>query len=44
MESLESLVPYLPFIIVVVWGFYRMFARLIMRIFSSKATESDSES
>lgn len=36
MESLESLVPYLPFIIVVAWGFYRMFARLLRRIFSAK--------
>lgn len=36
MKSLESLIPYLPFIIVVVWGFYKMFARLLRRIFSAK--------
>lgn len=31
MEDFDSLLPYLPFFIVVAWGVYRMLLRLIQR-------------
>jgi len=33
LGSLESLVPYLPFFIIVVWGLFRMFLKIGKRFY-----------
>ncbi len=43
LGSLESVVPYLPFFIVIVWGLFRMFLKMGKRLYYRRKVKSVSE-
>lgn len=44
LGSLESVVPYLPFFIVIGWGLFRMFLKMGMRLYYRRKVKSVTES
>ncbi|MFQ5643391.1 MAG: hypothetical protein ACE5FQ_06805 [Thiogranum sp.] len=43
LGSLESVAPYLPFFIVIVWGLYRMFLKMGKRLYYRRKVKRVSE-